>query len=895
MVAYQLTEEVIKTTYEHEKFLTEVIGDGSNTKGKNIAIIGEPGAGKSTLLEKIGKYLIEHNGLPIYIPLSNLSGDTLKEYLLNRWLENPITPNQLQELLQQQRVWFLLDGLDEMQAASSVDALNKISQDISKLAAVRVVLTCRLNVWDASTKNLLDFQNFKTQEFSSEQVQDFILAWFQRAKQEDKRTEGQGEQLWQKLNESGRERLLDLVKNPLRLALMCQVWDTTKDLPETQAALYKRFTLYHYDWKQAEFPTTLAEQYELNAALGKLAREAIASGKTRFRIGQKFAYQVMGENLFNRACRLGWLNQVDRDKQTEEPFYAFYHATFQEYFAALAIDDWHFLLNHVPNNPSQGTYRIFEPQWKQVILLWLGCEEVEKQQKEQFIRALIKFKDNYNCNSFYKYRAYFLAAAGIVEFRDCSKADEIVAQIFKWGWKTPLPDGFRTSNPFKEAQAVLAQTDRPKAINALVEFIRNCQNEPTRMKAAESLGKIDPGNTHAIRALVDLIGKYKYQYDEILLQVAQSLGEIDPSNIHAVAALVDLIGNSEHSFIRMLAAGSLMRFGTGNSHAVAALVDLIRNSKNDSTRSVAAESLGRINPGNPDAIKALVDLIRNSKNDSTRSVAAESLGRINPGNPDAIKALVDLIRNSESDYSSKEAAESLGKIDPGNTHAVAALVDFIRNCQNNHNRREAAESLGRINPGNTHAVAALVDLIRSCQNEHTRGQAAESLGKIDPGNTHVVAALVNLIRNSKDNDTRWQAAQSLGKIGAGNSDAISALVDLIGNSKDDDTRWHAAESLGKIGAGNSDAISALVDLIGNSKDNSTRMRAAETLKDILTLDQMGEVVTTLKYYLSPLGILMSIVKFKLFRYFDFYKVIWQYAQNMPYPEFYQAWHHRRNK
>ncbi|NJM73879.1 MAG: hypothetical protein HC862_29310 [Scytonema sp. RU_4_4] len=38
MLAYQLTEEVIKTTYEHEKFLTEVIGDGSNTKGNSTAI-----------------------------------------------------------------------------------------------------------------------------------------------------------------------------------------------------------------------------------------------------------------------------------------------------------------------------------------------------------------------------------------------------------------------------------------------------------------------------------------------------------------------------------------------------------------------------------------------------------------------------------------------------------------------------------------------------------------------------------------------------------------------------------------------------------------------------------------------------------------------------------------
>ncbi|OKH50523.1 NACHT domain-containing protein [Scytonema sp. HK-05] len=805
MLAYQLTEEVIKTTYEHEKFLTEVIGDASNTKSKNIAIIGEPGAGKSTLLEKIGKYLIKHDGLPIYIPLSNLSGDTLEKYLLNRWLENPITPNQLQELLQQQRVWFLLDGLDEMQAASSVDALNKISQDISKLAAARVVLTCRLNVWDASTKNLLDFQNFKTQEFSSEQVRDFILKWFQRAKEEDKKTEGQAEQLWQKLNESGRERLLDLVKNPLRLALMCQVWDTTKDLPETQAALYKRFTLYHYDWKQAEFPTTLAEQYKLNAALGKLAQEAIASGKTRFRIGQNFAYRVMGENLFNRACRLGWVNQVDRDKQTEEPFYAFYHATFQEYFAALAIDDWHFLLNHVPNNPSQGTYRIFEPQWKQVILLWLGCEEVETEQKEQLIKALVEFKDN--CNNFYKYRAYILAATGIAEFGDCSKADEIVEQIVKWGCKTSLideliTDELITSSPLqKAAKAVLAETYRPKAINALVKFTRNSKDDSTRWRAAQSLEKI----------------------------------------------------------------------GAGNSDAISALVDLTRNSKDDYTRWQAAYSLGEIDPGNSDAISALVELIGNSKDDSIGSAAAESLGKIDPGNSDAISALVELIGNSKDDYTRREAAESLGKIDPGNSDAIRALVELIGNSKDDYTRRKAAESLGKIDPGNSDAISALVDLTRNSKHDDTRRCRRRRRRR------------------------RREAAGSLGIFGAGNSDAIRALVDLIGNSKDVFTRLQPAGSLGKIGAGNTDAIRALVDLTRNSKDDDTRWQAAESLKDILTVDQMVEVVSNLKYYLSPMGIAMSIVKFKISQYSDFYEVLWQYAQNMPYPSFYHAWHHRRNK
>jgi predicted NACHT family NTPase len=54
----------------------------------------------------------------------------------------------------------------------------------------------------------------------------------------------------------------------------------------------------------------------------------------------------MGEPLFNLACRLGWLNLVDREAKTDEAVYAFFHPTFQEYFAACAIDDWRYFLNH---------------------------------------------------------------------------------------------------------------------------------------------------------------------------------------------------------------------------------------------------------------------------------------------------------------------------------------------------------------------------------------------------------------------------------------------------------------------------------------------------------------------------------------------------------------------
>jgi predicted NACHT family NTPase len=52
------------------------------------------------------------------------------------------------------------------------------------------------------------------------------------------------------------------------------------------------------------------------------------------------------------------------ESDIEEEVYAFFHPTFEEYFAALAVDDWHEFLNHVPDNPAEGVYRIFAPQWK---------------------------------------------------------------------------------------------------------------------------------------------------------------------------------------------------------------------------------------------------------------------------------------------------------------------------------------------------------------------------------------------------------------------------------------------------------------------------------------------------------------------------------------------------
>jgi hypothetical protein len=165
---YQLTEEVITKEYDNDKFLTEVIEPG---RSKRIAIIGEPGAGKTTLQEKIAVWIDKNNkGLPICIPLGGLQGRTFKDYLEQKWLKEEalqfIEPDasgvearhiaSLQEQFREGKVWLLLDGVDEMAATSPVEALATIKEQLTDwLVEARVVLTCRLNVWDANVNNIL--------------------------------------------------------------------------------------------------------------------------------------------------------------------------------------------------------------------------------------------------------------------------------------------------------------------------------------------------------------------------------------------------------------------------------------------------------------------------------------------------------------------------------------------------------------------------------------------------------------------------------------------------------------------------------------------------------------------------------------------------------------------
>jgi HEAT repeat protein len=948
---YQLEKEVISQIYEHDEFLQQVIGQTPTSRNNHVAIIGEPGAGKTTLLGAIASFILNRNlspspqfvrgeNLAIFMSLASLQGRTLEDYILKTWLFEAMglvhpevaiaeeIENQLKQRFQKGGVWLLLDGVDEMGLDSSAKALSTIQKQLTSwLTHARVALTCRLNVWDASLNNPLSgFDTYKTQDFQLEDIDKFITAWFACADLPQR-----GEQLQAKLKETGRERICELVKNPLRLSLLCQILylDKQAELPKTKAGLYQKFIRYFYEWKQKD----VRNQNELHSSLGKLALAGINS-VARFRLSESLAKREMGEEKFKLACDLGWLNLVNRDAETDEAVYAFFHPTFQEYFAACAISDWDFFLPREHKNKpiKDKPYRIFEPQSKEVILLWLGRENVEKQQKEQFLDALVGFKDG--CNGFYFYKAYFLATLAIVEFKDYPQGDKIVKRIVNWISKGGIKE---------EVKVIIQQTiERSKAIAALVELIDNSQDEFTLSQAASSLGQIGNDNLKAIAALVKLIDKS--QDESTHWQAAESLGKIDRDNLKAIATLIELVDKSQDEFTRRLAASSLREIGKDNLVAIAALVELIDKSQDESTCRLATSSLGEIGKDNLVAIAALVELIDQSEDESirwqaaeslrkidkdnlktittlvelvdkpqdesTRRLAISSLGKIGKDNPMAITALVKLIDQSQDKSTRRQAAESLGKIDKYNSKAMAALVELINKSQDESTCRQAAESLGEIGKDNPVAIAALIELINQSQDESTRWQVAESLRKIDKDNLKAIATLVELVDKSQDESTRRQAAESLGKIDKDNPKAIATLVELVDKSQDESTRRQAAESLGKIGKDNPNAIAALVELIDQSQDGFTLWQAAYSLGEIgkdnlKAIDALVKLIakdestrwqaaSSLKKIgkdnPKAIAALVDLINKSQDEYnrSKAASSLWNYVQNTPYPTFYQA-------
>jgi len=881
-----LSKEVTKT-YAHDEFLQGLTERQS--KNKHIAIAGEAGAGKTTLLATIAKLLCSNGHSPIFISLADLQGESLEDYLVDHWLSQALgkrtgrTPEEIKDnFIEQLKVgnfWLLLDGLDEMGAKSPSEALGRIDREIREIIGQsRVVLTCRLNVWDAKLNNLPNFDTFRMGYFDPEQIDEFIRDWFLKAEKPEL-----GAVLQAKLKEPNRDRIRDMVRHPLRLALLCQAFyrNPNEDLPETKAGLYDLFVRYFYEWKPNFVPEDMQThdglREKLHEALGNLAREGIDDSSIGFRFLRNFAVKEMGNRLFKLACDLGWLNLVERNEQDQE-VYAFFHPTFQEYFAALAISDSYFFLHHISEDPYRGTYRIFEPQWEEVFLLWLG--QRDKNLIESAIKQLLSCADL--CEKVYAYKLLFILALGTAEMGEVKDAafsnyidvsdgsESLEDALLKLTIGFAFPDFEQNPNLFKDpvykdlvksnAKEVLKRIAQNKVANKLIGLLSETFIE---------------GKSSQICDVV-----------EFLLQILSSVDSsskvlIEQERDKIIYSLIDSsLGGKNH-------VDKIRRIGAGSSRAINKLIELMNNSSEAVDKLSISGNLLYLDPNNQEAVEVLFSIIRDSK--SIHTEAVNLFAEITPKNSWLHCSLVNLL-------STRSERHIIELVDGGldyvtnhpNSEIENILIDLLRS-NNEDVRRSAARNLLNVTPDDPQAIQVLNELAVNSLDSEVRRKSAYRLLKIDPSNSKALDVLVELLTDLNV-ESRKLTAEYIWEFGNCCPKVIDALSQLI--YEDNEARCIAAISLGKIGArypnnlkaskAYGKAIKSLLEMLREGKNC---WQIAYAFPEILLRSSNlchQATITTLKEILesSPNNECADAC----------HRVLWQCAESMSYRDFYHSWH-----
>ncbi len=376
-----------------------------------LVILGDPGSGKTTMvrwlaLQSALDCLAEKPGarVPVYIRVAEFYKKhhqerpfpTVFENLLHHDLRRkPLFEDHraipeadlsawLQGILEQNEGLVLLDGLDEV---SDLDRRRDVAEVIDQFIEHFggkdrnwIVVTSRLVGYRYAplytTAMTLLIQPMERAEIALF-VEARIRGRLRLEAKEGVTKEEAGQLTAAMMDEVERSNASPICSNPLLLALLADLYVKEKRLPQVRAELYE-LTIRHRLRKEKsqeailQFATKLAMQLHRDTSGGLIQKSDL----------DRFLSGCPGE------IRSGIYALLVMKGTLEEPHYAFYHRTFQEFLAGLE------LISSTRSAPQQLLkYWQDSSRWHESVLLGLGHLSQKTEQFEVTLGALLDVED----------------------------------------------------------------------------------------------------------------------------------------------------------------------------------------------------------------------------------------------------------------------------------------------------------------------------------------------------------------------------------------------------------------------------------------------------------------------------------------------------------------------
>ena len=323
-------------------------------KGKDVMTLveGSPGIGKTTFCLKLA-YDSTHGKIPtecsfpkfevvLLLKCRDIDGnimDTIREQLLPRDIEEKIVEKLLhflKDIHNQERIFIILDGLDELPEKSRHHVDELLHRRIFPFCYV--LATTRQERGIEARKTFVFDIHLEIKGYKESDSTAYVRRHFETIGQTPK-----GERLIEEMQQN--TFLNALQNNPLNLLLLCVVYeDYEGKLPTSRTELYQvivQCLLRRYCAKRNQpaprNDIALERKFEKEIlALGELAWLCLLSDRYGFRESELDEFESRYPGLVARE--LGLLYKEESLKRLKpEHEYCFLHKTFQEYVAAAYI------------------------------------------------------------------------------------------------------------------------------------------------------------------------------------------------------------------------------------------------------------------------------------------------------------------------------------------------------------------------------------------------------------------------------------------------------------------------------------------------------------------------------------------------------------------------------